>query len=70
MAESFWFNAAHCEGPGCDTWSRSPKEHGFVVIHWPNPDGDTENHYSVYCCVDCMMKDAVARFAPIEVIER
>jgi hypothetical protein len=69
MDAVMWLNAAHCEGPDCDSWSTAPQEHGYVVIFWPNPDRSLEGGHSVYCSVDCCIRDAASRFPPKETIE-
>ena len=55
--------ATHCDRPGCDTWSRNPKGHGFLAIYWRGDWGGRMD----FCSWDCILKYAAAK-APLEVI--
>jgi hypothetical protein len=54
-------NAAACDGDGCQTWSRNPEEHGFVLLVW----GDTK---FTFCSPDCCLKHLATYSTPLEVI--
>ena len=54
-----WFNAAHCDAEGCDTWSLTPQEHGFLALHWGGS-------VSIYCSTDHLLRDVAARSTPLE----
>jgi hypothetical protein len=59
---SEWFNAAVCDASECDTWSTSPKEHGFLALQW----GTSK---LIYCCADHLLQDVARRSAPKEVFD-
>jgi hypothetical protein len=54
-------NAAACDGPGCNTWSRVPEEHGFMMLVWGAP--------WVFCSGDCAMRWLSENTKPLEVVE-
>ncbi len=44
-------DAMHCDVEGCDTWSRSPEEHGFLSVNWW---GDYASRLD-FCSWDCIL---------------
>jgi len=49
--------AQHCDGKECITWSKNPKEHGFLKI---TGQGGKSLHF---CSWDCVLRFA-AKFHP------
>jgi hypothetical protein len=54
-------NASMCEGPGCDTWSREPEDHGFLMLTW-------DNEKLPFCSGDCAMRWLSENTKPVEVL--
>ena len=54
-------NAAHCDGPSCDSWSRSPFTTGFLEV-WQAKD-----HVMHFCSWDCVLRYGAFK-TPTEVI--
>lgn len=56
------FNTAHCDAAGCDTWSRTPREHGFLFVEW-------DEALLIFCSTDCLLREVAARSTPGETVE-
>lgn len=54
-------NAAACDGDGCDTWSREPQQHGFMLLVW----GESK---ITFCSADCLLKFVADHSIPMVVI--
>jgi hypothetical protein len=54
-------NAAACDGDGCDTWTREPETHGFVMLVW----GDAK---FTFCSADCCLRYLADHSEPMVVI--
>ena len=59
--ETLTKNAAACDGPECNTWSREPEDHGFMELVWG------PSRY-VFCSGDCAMKFLAEKTTPVVVI--
>lgn len=59
--ERLTMNAAACDGPGCDTWSREPEQHGFMELIWG------PSRY-LFCSGDCCLKYLADHSTPLVVI--
>jgi hypothetical protein len=50
-------NATVCDQRACDTWTRTPEEHGFVEVIW-----GTER--LAFCGIDCLLQELAQRSQP------
>jgi len=42
-------NAAACDGPSCDAWSREPEDHGFLELRM-------RGQFLLFCSPECAMR--------------
>lgn len=59
--ERLTMNAAACDGPECDTWSREPENHGFLELIWGA-------RRFIFCSTDCCLKYLADNSSPMIVI--